>query len=158
MNKPLFEHKIIKRQNGEDYLERWAFNTPLFCIKIHKIIASDDYCMHDHPWAYKSLILKGGYIELTPLNNKRNFERRETIVKYMQYDFKYPLRTVIKPGTLISRPGKHIHRLVLNKRADGSEIPCWTFVLTGARKQEWGFYTKTGWIKWFKYVGSRDCN
>src|SRR3954462_14608228 len=47
------------------YLRRWLFvRTPWFQVMLHKINRPDaDRHLHDHPWSFRSLILKGGYVE-----------------------------------------------------------------------------------------------
>ena len=62
---------IPDRRSGEDYLhryylflkerERFPFN-----IFLHKFLKGDPDDVHDHPWPYATLILKGGYYEWIP--------------------------------------------------------------------------------------------
>jgi len=42
-----------------------------FNITLHKVLVGDEPTLHDHPWNYATLILKGGYWEHIPLK-KRN--------------------------------------------------------------------------------------
>ena len=64
--------RIIKdRDSNEPYLIRWYLflkdrkNFP-FNITLHKVLKSDEPVLHNHPWSYATLILKGGYWEHTP--------------------------------------------------------------------------------------------
>jgi hypothetical protein len=62
---------IMDRVNGEPYLERYYVflkdrkRFP-FNVFVHKFLKSDPDDVHDHPWPYATLILKGGYYEWTP--------------------------------------------------------------------------------------------
>jgi hypothetical protein len=61
----------MDRVNGEPYLERYYVflkdrkRFP-FNIFVHKFLKSDPDDVHDHPWPYATLILKGGYWEWRP--------------------------------------------------------------------------------------------
>jgi hypothetical protein len=65
---------IYDRVNNEPYLERFYLflkerNRFPFNVFLHKFLKGDPDDVHDHPWPYATLILKGGYYEYTP-----NFE------------------------------------------------------------------------------------
>jgi len=61
----------MDRVNGEPYLERYYVflkdrkRFP-FNVFVHKFLKSDPDDVHDHPWPYATLILKGGYWEWRP--------------------------------------------------------------------------------------------
>ena len=38
-----------------------------FNITVHKVLVSDEPTLHDHPWNWGAIILKGGYWEHIPL-------------------------------------------------------------------------------------------
>jgi hypothetical protein len=79
MIKKLFQrwnrHRVIMdRVNGEPYLERYYVflerqNRFPFNIFVHKFLKSDPDDVHDHPWPYFTIILKGGYWEWLPVFN-----------------------------------------------------------------------------------------
>jgi hypothetical protein len=56
----------MDRQNDEPYLERYYLflkdrkRFP-FNVFLHKFLKSDPDDVHDHPWPYATIILKGGY-------------------------------------------------------------------------------------------------
>ena len=65
---------IFDRVNNEPYLERYYLflkerDRFPFNVFLHKFLKGDPDDVHDHPWPYATLILKGGYYEYTP-----NFE------------------------------------------------------------------------------------
>ena len=66
---------IPDRRTGLDYMHRYYLFLkdrswfPLN-VTLHKIVRSDDPIMHDHPWPYLTIVLKGGYWEHTPIFDK----------------------------------------------------------------------------------------
>lgn len=107
--------------------------TPYFGIKVHNIRMSDnpETCgLHDHPWSFISIQLRGGYDELRPgVNFDRSPVPRWSAVTGVSYGI-YRLR---------------LHRFVNVVRSTDMHAvridrwPCWTLVLNGRRKREWGF-------------------
>ena len=62
---------IPDRVTGADYMHRYYLflrNRSTFPVNVtlHKIVKSDEPFLHDHPWSYMTIILKGGYFENTP--------------------------------------------------------------------------------------------
>ena len=59
---------VMDRVNNEPYLERYYLflkdrkRFP-FNVFLHKFLKSDPDDVHDHPWPYFTLILRGGYWE-----------------------------------------------------------------------------------------------
>lgn len=105
------------------YMIRWTLLTvPWFSLKIHKFLSSDNDCMHDHPWSFISIILKGSYTEETPAGKK-----------------------LYKSGRVLFRKATYRHRILVDK-------PCWSFVITFRHTRRWGFWTKDGWVHWMKYI------
>ncbi len=125
----LFYKRMIYRDDKTEYLYRInLFECNWFSIKIHKIIASDDKCQHDHPWGFLSFILSEGYIEYTPTGKRR-----------------------YRVGDILWRPARYVHSLEVGTK------PAITFVITFKRVRKWGFYTKSGWIHWKKYSQKEHC-
>lgn len=150
----IFQKKVIERTAGVPYLIRWNLfglgeDSNLFSIKVHKILQSDDECMHDHPWAFVSIILKGGYTEIT----KRNEEAYKRGFVNPEWDKKSILVVLSKkilPGAILYRPAYWVHKLKIDQ-------PAWTLVFTFRKIKSWGFFTKAGFIDWKKYSRERDC-
>lgn len=66
-------HQVI---GGHDdpYLLRWYVipRNPVFNVYLHKFLRSDDdRALHDHPWWFVSLILRGRYDEITDQGARR---------------------------------------------------------------------------------------
>lgn len=137
--------KIITRSDAVPYLIRYTiFSCPLFSIKIHNLLISDDDCLHDHPWAFVSLILWGGYVEHTNIyvhttgqyENGQDLDRWDTKKKSKIYH----------PLSVLYRPAKWQHKLEIHQ-------PAWTLVITFKKIRMWGFWTRNGFVPFFKYRG-----
>lgn len=136
---------VIRRSDDEDYLRRFIFlKTHYFSIYLHKILADDDICLHDHPWSFISIMLWGKYREDRPKLAVLDFEGNAINTGNFSVDRAAP--------SIVYRPYPSSHRLSLidNK-------PCYTLVFTGSKVRDWGFYTKKGWIHQKKYNHERDC-
>ena len=101
--------------------KRFPFN-----ITLHKVLKSDEPTLHDHPWSYATLILKGGYWEFIPIRSKEGAVVGATKVWR-------------GPGHFRIRKPDDLHWLELEKDAEGNEIPCWSLFFMGRKQKEWGF-------------------
>lgn len=143
------------KEGDVPYLIRWTLEfltCKWFSVKIHKILLSDDDCLHDHPWNFLSIILKGGYWEETFFTGK---DKHEKGFIYRAGPPEDPRNLTKKkwyaPGSILWRPSPWCHRLEVKKE------PCWTLVIMFKKTREWGFHTKFGWIPWFKYETHERC-
>jgi len=145
MNK-LGRYRLIPdRSTGEDYLHRYYIFLKdrkyfPFNVTLHKIVRSDDPIMHDHPWGYMTIVLKGGYWEHTPV-----FDDKGKMFAEFQ--------TWRGPGSIIKRSAGEYHWLELDENVG----PATTLFFMGRQQREWGFLvqTKKGlhrWIKWTDYL------
>jgi len=123
----------ITRPNQPTYLTRWTLlgrrdggYARFFLHRFHRGDAEDYF--HDHPWAFVSLILAGGYWELTPAG-----------------------RRWYGPGSLLVRPAAWRHRVELPAGAT-----CWTLVLTGPKRRGWGFWCPAGFLPWRAHAANLD--
>jgi hypothetical protein len=137
---------IMDRECSEPYLERYYVflkdrkRFP-FNAFIHKFLKSDPDDVHDHPWPYATLILKGGYHEWVPIFNGQGIKIGET-------------RHWRKPGHFrICRPSSY-HRIELDPN-----ITAWTLFMPGPQVREWGFLIghqeKQRWVHNEKYLQER---
>ena len=91
-------------------------------VMLHRLAASDDdRALHDHPWAFVTVLLTSGYHEHTL---QGRFWRRRFSV--------------------LSRPATWQHRLELVK-------PMWSLVFRGPTVREWGFIVDRVWVQWKTY-------
>jgi hypothetical protein len=105
------------------YIRRWVFNFLLFSIRIHHWYYSDDSrYFHDHPWWFVTLVLKGGYTDVSPTKN-------DTLTFW----------------SIRWRSAYHRHYVAVNKGG------CWTVMLTGPALRQWGFWVKGKFLRSAKY-------
>jgi hypothetical protein len=127
-----FEHEDIVKPGKGLYLRRFYVrrNTAEHGgLYVHHIYRSDDdRDPHDHPFRFRSLVLKGGYWE-------EEWRAAPGIWPWM------PSKRWYGPGRVLTRPATWLHRLRLP-----TGKTCWTLVAIGRREREWGFATKDGWV------------
>ena len=132
MAKPRFQlwrWEQINRNEGELYLERLrVVSCPWFGLYVHWFHASDDDSLHDHPWAFLTVIVRGGYWE-------HMLGSGDTQVKLWQ-----------PPLSVRVRPARWLHRIEI----DPTRKPV-TIVFRGPQSRRWGFRTRGGWIPWADY-------
>jgi hypothetical protein len=140
----LGRHRVIMdRQNNEPYLERYYLflkdrkNFP-FNIFLHKFLKGDPDDVHDHPWPYATLILKGGYYEWIPQFNPDGTKSCE-------------IRKWRGPGHFRTCHSKSYHRIEL---VDG--ITAWTLFMPGPQNRDWGFLVNDQWVQHEEYFKSRS--
>jgi len=98
-----------------------------FGVYVHHIRLPDrERALHDHPWAFVSLILRGGYVEELPDGHYRGaFPAADT----------WHRRLVSRrPGSIHRMPADGLHRI-----RTLADAPCWTLIVRGRREREWGF-------------------
>lgn len=140
-----FRRVHIGRSDGDTYLQRFILlRCPLGAVYLHRFFRGDeDKCLHDHPWNFLSLILKGGYWEETP-----DTEGAEGATR----------RRWIKPGALRYCPAAHRHRVILDENRTGN---VWTLILTSTKVRSWGFWTDKGraFVGWREFIagGMKGC-
>jgi hypothetical protein len=96
--------------------------------------------VHDHPWPYATLILKGGYWEWVPVFN--------TIGKKIS-----EYRVWRGPGSFRTCSANSYHRIELEPG-----ITAWTLFMPGPHKREWGFLVNNKWIQHEQYLKDRKEN
>lgn len=115
------------------YLRRWRLETPWFSIRLHHWFASDDdRSMHDHPWDFITMPLRGSYVDETPAGPQR-----------------------VRAGRIYYRPSTHAHWVHLDRGR------VWTLVLTGPKVRRWGFLVGRKWTIAYRYFyrfGNHPCD
>jgi hypothetical protein len=130
----LGRHRIIMdRQSDEPLLERYYVFLKdrtwfPFNIFVHKFLKSDPDDVHDHPWPYATLILKGGYYEWIPQFDKQGNKFSEIAVWR-------------GPGSFRVCGANSYHRIELDP-----SVTAWTLFMPGPQTREWGFLVKNKWI------------
>lgn len=131
----LFEKFVVPDYSSPeadgDYMTRWRLiQTPWFGIFLHRFEMPDPrQTLHDHPWAFFSIVLRGGYDEF----------RRDTHI----YDpCLEDSRTYCYPHSV-----KRFSRMPLNSLHFIAKLhrnPTWTLVFVGPRKRIWGYLDRDG--------------
>jgi hypothetical protein len=133
---------VMDRVNNEPYLERYYLflkdrkRFP-FNVFLHKFLKSDPDDVHDHPWPYATVILKGGYWEWTPQFDKDGKKFGE-IAHWRG------------AGHFRICSANSYHRIELDPT-----VECWTLFMPGPQTQDWGFLTRQGWVQHEQYLDAR---
>ena len=131
-------HQVIPNRFGGPYLRRWYLipRNPFINVYVHHFLSSDDdRALHDHPWWFVSLILRGGYIEIGETADGKMTALCRTAVT--------DIRSPFWRRCIAFRPATHRHRVVMQATSDErEEVTCWTLIVTGRRGREWGFWCK----------------
>ena len=133
---------VMDRVENEPYLERYYLflrerNRFPFNIFLHKFLKSDPDDVHDHPWPYATLVLKGGYWEWIPHFDTVGRKTGE----YQVWR---------GPGHFRISKANSFHRIELDP-----DITAWTLFMPGPKQRDWGFLVKNQWIQWEQYLKQR---
>lgn len=113
--------------NSREFLKRWRLvQTPWFSIFVHRMQVPDPgNDLHDHPWAFLSLVVKGGYVE-------RVAERG------------------VAGEVLRGRGRWSVAGIRLDQRHTVAAVrdPTWTLIVTGPTRRRWGFFVDGEWQDW----------
>lgn len=114
---------------GQPYLERWIIWLG-FTIRLHKFHkGDDDRAFHDHPWWFITIPFRP-YLERTPASSDL------VEVKAWRAHFR-------------SAKHRHIVHLLGGK-------PVWTFIVTGSKNSEWGFWEDEKFTPHEAWLNQRD--
>lgn len=124
------------------YMGRWWLVNPGNSklhrgARVHHLLRSDkDRHLHNHPFWFVSIILRGGYFEITPRDQNQHPSLDGELYERRWYG----------PGSIRLRRASDRHKL---------ELPAgrtaWTLFIQGKKTREWGFFTPTGFVHWRKY-------
>ena len=125
-----FRKTVIAAQDprGPLLIRYILFRCEAWGLYLHHLLRSDDdRALHDHPWPFVSIVLRGGYFEI----HDQTVSGRK-------------IEAWRKPGSVLLRPAEWRHRVVLRE-------PAWTLVIVGRRCRRWGFFAHRGWFWWRNY-------
>ena len=133
---------VMDRVENEPYLERYYLflrerNRFPFNVFLHKFLKSDPDDVHDHPWPYATLILKGGYWEWIPHFDTVGRKTGE----YQVWR---------GPGHFRVSKANSFHRIELDP-----DITAWTLFMPGPKQRDWGFMVRNKWVQWEQYLKQR---
>lgn len=122
------------------YVYRWTLGTPFGSIRVHNWKSSDDdRAHHDHPWSFLTVVLRGGYTDVSPT----------VIDKHSGV-----IRDHLRVGSVRYRAAEHVHTVQVDPGG------CLTLLLTGPEKRFWGFWLRNKWRKagrYFRLNGHHPC-
>lgn len=128
----------LLHDDGSLYMERyWLFRSRWLSARIHHLCTPDyDRHLHDHPWTFLSVVLRGGYVELRPADIEPQF-----------YD------DGIEPAVVGARKaGSVAIRFATDRHLiQHVEPDTWTLFITLSKVQWWGFHTPRGKVHWRDY-------
>jgi len=141
------------------YLRRWHVlpRNRFFNLYLHHFLRDDDdRALHDHPWAWCSLVLAGGYYEHTiaaggihhrrwrpagsvrisgPRRAHRIEPHKQTIRYWMEHG-----------GHMGRQPAPTVNH-----------VTCFTLFATGPTVRAWGFHCpQRGWVPWQDFTDPAD--
>ncbi len=133
---------VYDRVDNEPYLERYYLflrdrDRFPFNIFLHKFLKSDTDDLHDHPWPFATVILKGGYWEWRPQFNSKG-EKVGEIARWCG------------AGSFRVAGAKSYHRIEIDP-----SVTCWTLFMPGPKQRDWGFLVKNKWVQWEQYLKNR---
>lgn len=111
---------------GELYMDRWHLvpcewiRKHVFDVRVHHILLPDlGRHVHDHPFDFATLTMKGSYFEI--MHNADIVEHRRGALKFRQAEIAHHIPWVSEGGV-------------------------WTLVFTGPHRRPWGFYVDGTWV------------
>jgi len=108
-------------------IKRWR-NFP--AVRLHRIMGPDlSRDMHSHPFNFRTIILRGWYIQEYPGEHWPGQKNSINVVKMLP-----GMQSICKYGDF--------HRIT-----QVSQGGCWTlFIMWGGKRHDWGFMTKNGFV------------
>ena len=109
----------------------WRFvlrKAPDACIYVHRWMRSDPDHLHDHPWPFTSIVLAGGYWEVTPSGRKWR-----------------------EPGSVGHLDETELHRVEIDQPGE-----VWSMIITGPKIKSWGFLVDGWMVPWREYRGAAE--
>lgn len=108
------------------YFRKWVIDFGPFAIRLHRWYSDDDHrAMHDHPYWFVTLVLRGGYTDVSPDGIDR-----------------------LSAGDARFRPAEYRHS-VQNVRPN-----TWTLLVSGRPWRRWGFWVGGKLVKRDKYFAT----
>lgn len=130
--------------DGSLYMERYGlFETRYLSARVHYIARPDvDRVLHDHPWNFCTIVIKGGYSEARPVDpNHPVFTNDAPLICGESVCVEQRMH-----GSIAFRKATDRHKIV-------DVLPdTWTLFIYGRAVHWWGFYTPAGKIYWADYL------
>lgn len=137
----------------DPFLLRWYIvpHNQFLNVYLHWILRSDnDRALHDHPWAFVSIVLAGSYTEVSIADS--DVERWQALLR-LGCGCNLERREAYSVGTVLVRAPRTPHRIELDPIVSCAV----SLVITGPKVRPWGFFCRSGWVPWRDYTVSPDC-
>lgn len=132
--------------HSEDYehlpfMERYWLIKPRkwlpFKVGLHYTYKSDPIpYLHDHPWDWCSILLRGRYVEISKGKDGKNRKKEygPWSIRFHRAEFSHKLSLAT---------GLYSEEMVRRGLSPG----VWTIFFMGPKRREWGFWIKRKWIQ-----------
>lgn len=111
---------------------------PVLAARVHHILRSDaGRELHDHPWPFLTIILRGGYYEQRPFRGHLGGAPKVALTETRFHP----------PGSILFRCASDWHRLELEPGTTA-----WTLFITGPQLQRWGFLVEGAKVYWRTFL------
>lgn len=152
VRRPWWRKLDLKGPDGKPFLRRRGFDLRRGGgILLHRIDGPDPGLdLHDHPWWFVTLILRGGYIDeqsqvREAIEFAQSAEQFELVDGEPRGSVPRGVRRRWRRWSVHRMPLHVAHRIV---HADPGTV---TLVIRGPKVRRWGFYMPSGWIDWDQY-------
>ncbi len=152
----VFRRLTLRTHGGNVYLDRWGIGIrSIGTVYLHRMEAPDPGAeLHDHPWAFLTVPLWGGYVEERALcrdaplyaaiteDVESRHGREQTATRRGFEETRRPFRPRVMRLD-------ECHTIIRLRRRVS-----WSLVIAGPVKRNWGFYLPTGWVDHDRYEDS----
>lgn len=140
------------RSDIGDYMTRWVLRLPGgWMIRVHHIRRPDeDPDLHDHPFDFASLVVRGWYDEESPPASEVMCVEDRPLAPMIAA---WKRRVARRPTGSVA-----VRRCSPHRISEVSPGGCWTLVFTTPIRRMWGFWTPDGWIPYQQYNTSKPAH
>lgn len=129
----IFKTREIHKPEGL-YLRRFYLSPRVrwlpFQIFLHNIRLDDSRDMHDHPWSFVTIILRGGYREIVRCDCPNTIHDAPA---YWPAEGPHKYMRTTHPGSVLLNRAEHTHRVEIIR-------PVWSLVIASRPRRHWGFW------------------
>jgi hypothetical protein len=111
----------------------------------HFLPHADDRDPHDHPRSFLTLVLKGGYDDISTHYTEDDVVHKYAPVGPSTAGLRGVVTDRLRTGSIRFRSAEHQHTTSVHP--DGA----WTLVLMGPLRRPWGFWPDGLWMPWRQY-------
>lgn len=130
--KPRWWRRLSLIHADKTFLDRWGIDLGPVGVYVHHIAGPDPGLdLHDHPWPFVSLILRGGYSEQVADTREPWLWRRRRWERWSVHRMPFTV----------------CHRIF------DADPGTWTLIVRGPKSRTWGFYLsdEPRWVPWDQY-------